>query len=182
MKINEGTLFDIFICALIAGFVILSFQFSPNSRAIPLLVGILTMVGALIQLLANFMPNIGNQIAKYGGGTLIKEFKEESRKEIPRGECKLPSPSTETLDKKVIRIKELEMYGWLLGFLLIIYLFGYIISIPVFTLLFLILHSKAKWFTTLILTVTVTASIYSLFVVFLEVPLWRGIVFGGLGY
>jgi len=71
--------------------------------------------------------------------------------------------------------------SWVAGFLLAIYLVGYLISIPLFVL-FYMKRLGARWLTSIISTVLATSSIYVMFEIFLDLELYRGLFLMWLGY
>ena len=72
-------------------------------------------------------------------------------------------------------------FGWVLGFLLGIYLLGYVIAILVFTLAYM-KRLGTRWRTAAIGAVLVTALIYAGFELGLQLPLYRGLFLDMLGY
>lgn len=64
---------------------------------------------------------------------------------------------------------------WIAGFILMIYLLGYLFAIPLFLLLYLKLHGE-KWLLSIIIAGVTTGVIYSGFVLGLKVPLHGGIL------
>lgn len=101
-------------------------------------------------------------------------------------EIKLSRKKPEEIDAKTTRAREKEesVYGnflsfaWLAGIIAAIYLFGFLISIPVFVFLYLKLHG-IRWLPTIISSVATGAGVYLLFVVALQVELYSGLVFRG---
>ena len=71
--------------------------------------------------------------------------------------------------------------GWVVGFLLGIYLLGYLIAIPLFVLLYM-KRLGARWLTAIISAVVTTGLIYALFEIALELKLYRGLLGGWLGF
>jgi len=67
--------------------------------------------------------------------------------------------------------------GWAAGFCLIIYLLGFHIAIPLFTLTYLKWRGRS-WLTTAVFTVALLAFTYAVFDVILKSPLYRGLIFG----
>ncbi len=71
--------------------------------------------------------------------------------------------------------------AWLGGFVLFIYLLGFLITIP----LFLFLYTKwlgARWLTAIITAVVVLVLVYLIFGVGLKFQLYQGMIFQWLGY
>jgi hypothetical protein len=72
-------------------------------------------------------------------------------------------------------------FGWVVGFLLGIYLLGYVIAIFVFALAYM-KRLGTRWRTAAIGAVLVTALIYVGFELGLQLPLYRGLFLEMLGY
>jgi len=66
--------------------------------------------------------------------------------------------------------------GCILGFTLAIYLIGFLITIPLFILIYLKV-SKTGWVVTVLYALIITAIIYSVFEVGLDIVLYRGVLF-----
>jgi len=67
--------------------------------------------------------------------------------------------------------------SWVAGFSLVIYLFGFHIAIPLFSFAYL-KWRRRSWLTAAVFAVAALAFSYAVFDIFLEVPLYRGIIFG----
>lgn len=70
--------------------------------------------------------------------------------------------------------RELAIWGYLIGFVAVILLFGFWVAIPFFLIAFLRLEAKAGWPSTLSLGLGATAILYGLFVLVLRVSLHEG--------
>lgn len=68
--------------------------------------------------------------------------------------------------------------GWIVGFALASYLFGFLISIPVFTLAYFKQRGRS-WLKATIFTVILLAIMYGGFELGFKVELYRGLIFGG---
>lgn len=64
---------------------------------------------------------------------------------------------------------------WIGGFSILTYLFGFLISTPLFITAYLKTHNTG-WLATFIVAVVTTGLIYGLFEFFLERELWRGLL------
>ena len=66
--------------------------------------------------------------------------------------------------------------GWILGFFFTIYLFGFIVSIPLFVLFYMRSHG-VRWLTVVVSTVVTPILIYGIFELGLKITLYRGLLF-----
>ena len=67
--------------------------------------------------------------------------------------------------------------GWVAGFCLAIYLFGFYISIPTFAFAYL-KWRKRSWLAAVIFAVALLVFSYAVFAIGLKVPLYKGLIFG----
>jgi hypothetical protein len=75
------------------------------------------------------------------------------------------------------RKKEISVLAWFVGGTILVYLVGFILSIPAFLFLFLKWRGKEKWMVSVLVPVVVTAVVYFVFMWGLSVPLYAGVVF-----
>lgn len=75
-------------------------------------------------------------------------------------------------------IKELTGFAWIGFFLLLIYLAGFLVGIPVYLLVFLRYSAGRSWKECLLLSGGATLAIYLLFIELLEYRLYSGIFMG----
>ena len=87
----------------------------------------------------------------------------------------------ETAEKSESKIERRRLFltmGWVAGFCLAVYLFGFYLSIPTFAFAYL-KWRRRSWLVALIFAVALLAFSYLLFAIGLKVPLYKGLVFGG---
>jgi hypothetical protein len=87
---------------------------------------------------------------------------------------------SEMEDKALETKRTINILLWILGFFFMVLLIGFPIAVPLFMFLYMKLHGKEKWGTSLILTFVAWASFYGLFVKFCDVPFMEGWVQQGL--
>lgn len=66
--------------------------------------------------------------------------------------------------------------AWLIGLLLIIFLFGFYIAVPLFLISYMIVH-KTKWHIALSISVVTSIILYTVFIFLLRVHVYQGILF-----
>ncbi|MFH1003714.1 MAG: tripartite tricarboxylate transporter TctB family protein [Chloroflexota bacterium] len=71
--------------------------------------------------------------------------------------------------------------AWIVGFALAIYLIGFLAVIPLFTLAYMKFQGT-RWLTSVITAVVLTAVIYGLFDILLQIRLYEGRLFTWLGF
>ena len=73
------------------------------------------------------------------------------------------------------------MFGWLLGFFLLVWLLGFEYGIPIMVFSYLKFQSNESWLLSTILTVLAFVFFYALFVKLLTLPFPQGLIFTWLG-
>ena len=157
-------------CGLLVTFsvviVLTAFSYFPKARLVPLMVGIPTLVLALLSLIGEAFPKLLRSLdvnpRGFGGGKLGNEIRLEKKLEME-------------LTRRV-----LIQSVWLIGFFALIYLVGFLISIPVFAILFLRIHGKVGWVETLAIAAITWGFIFAMFETFMKVALFKGVLFGAI--
>ena len=75
-------------------------------------------------------------------------------------------------------LKEVRGFAWLALLLMLLYLFGFLISVPVYILAFLRISAERPWRDSIIISASATLFVYLVFVQLLEYRLFAGILFG----
>jgi presenilin-like A22 family membrane protease len=75
------------------------------------------------------------------------------------------------------RKNEVSIVAWFAGGTILVYLVGFIFSIPPFLFLFLKWRAKEKWLVSILVPVVVTAIVYFVFMWLLHIPLYEGVLF-----
>jgi inner membrane protein involved in colicin E2 resistance len=71
-------------------------------------------------------------------------------------------------------------FGWIIGFFLLILLFGFLIAVPLMVFLFLKVQAKERWGISLLLTGLALVFFYGLFIWLLSIPFPVGWILEGL--
>ena len=74
----------------------------------------------------------------------------------------------------VIRWRSFEIWAWLVGFLIAILTIGMMVSIPLFSFLYLKVHAHERWPVSLIIPLLVGSFMYGLFEMVLHTPWIEG--------
>ncbi len=77
-------------------------------------------------------------------------------------------------DPAVLRWRSIEIWAWLLGFLIVILTVGMLIAIPLFSFLYLKVHAHERWLVSLIIPLLVGSFMYGLFEMVLHTPWIEG--------
>ena len=143
--------FTLVMLAILAGMVLVAAQYPPDSRFMPWVVGIPAIALCLLQL-----------------GMDLRAGRRSGRAEPQAGAGEIDPPGT-------LR-REAAMWGFFLGLVAGIVLFGFLAAVPVFVLLFLRTWARASWPLALGLVAAASAVLYLVFVQGLNVALHQGFV------
>jgi hypothetical protein len=78
--------------------------------------------------------------------------------------------------KAVFSHRAVQLFGWVIALVSGIYLFGFLIMMPLFTFSFLKSHHKG-WVPSLLYAIGLLALVFGIFEITLDVPLYRGWIF-----
>lgn len=88
---------------------------------------------------------------------------------------------TKAIEPAVAKKRAIIMFGWLLGFFLLVWLLGFEYGIPIMVFSYLKFQSNESWLLSTILTVLAFIFFYVLFVKLLTLPFPQGLIFTWLG-
>ena len=88
---------------------------------------------------------------------------------------------TKAIEPAVAKKRAIIMFGWLLGFFLLVWLLGFEYGIPIMVFSYLKFQSNESWLLSTILTVLAFIFFYALFVKLLTLPFPQGLIFAWLG-
>ncbi len=89
---------------------------------------------------------------------------------------------SQNVDPVLAKKRTINIFAWILGFFVGIYLLGFAITIPLLVFTYLKFQSGEKWGLSIILTVGAWLAFYGLFVKLLVLPFPDGKIFTWLGY
>jgi hypothetical protein len=89
---------------------------------------------------------------------------------------------TQNIDPALAKKRTINIFSWILGFFVGIYLLGFAITIPLLVFTYLKFQSGEKWLLSIILTAGAWLVFYTLFVKLLVLPFPDGKIFTWLGY
>ena len=88
---------------------------------------------------------------------------------------------TKAIEPAVAKKRAIIMFGWLLGFFLLVWLLGFEYGIPIMVFSYLKFQSNESWLLSIILTVLAFVFFWTLFVKLLTLPFPQGLIFTWLG-
>jgi len=173
MKVKGSTIFAIIMLAVLLMFFSLTFTYSYEARIVPLIICIFALGLMCLQFLVEVIPQLSKKMGVFGQeekevlGTkqFIRKVEVESKTE------------KETVSNKTVKMGEIQSFLWLLAFVCLIFLVGYLIAVPVFLFLFFKLVTSRRWVFSIVVTAVTWAVVYFSFIVLLKIPLYKGIIF-----
>jgi hypothetical protein len=160
LKIRPAAIFS--FCALIF-FIIFVYQaqdWRMQARLYPYAIGIPMIILAIIQV--------------------ILDLKGVVRKQTDA--APVDFQFSQNIDPVLAKKRTINIFAWILGFFVGIYLLGFPITIPLLVFTYLKFQSGEKWGLSIILTVGAWLVFYGLFVKLLVLPFPDGKIFTWLGY
>ena len=88
---------------------------------------------------------------------------------------------SQEIDPQVARRRTINIFSWIVGFFLGIWLLGFVITIPLLVFTYLKIQSNESWITSVALTIAAWLVFYGLFVRLLTLPFPQGLVLAWLG-
>lgn len=161
MKINARALFTTVLAAGLAAGIYTAKDWPVETRLLPWVVGIPGLLLALIQLTLDLVAR--------------------GRTEETRATDLIDLPTDRSLPPEVVMRRVSTFYGWFLGLVAGVWLFGFFIAIPVFVFLFLLLRAREKWWSALIYTGATLGFLWLVFEEILRVLWPQGAVLFWLG-
>ena len=146
---NSYVLIAIMVIMLIV--IIASLGMHPKSQFLPLLLGSVTFILAAIELGKGFLARDGSGV-------------NETKDETSGGQ-----------ESRLTWHGYLLSGAWLVGFVLVFYLLGFLIATPLFILLFMKTHG-VKWLKSITFAIVIPAMIYLVFQLALNVDLHPGLL------
>ena len=153
MKIRSSSYFFIAIIVVLLVSIGLSLRMEYfQSKLLPLMIGSIVLVLSSIGLGRDIRAKREPEATVTGG--------EVGRSEEAKGELGA----------------YLRVGAWVAGFVLAIYLLGFIMALPLFILSYMKSHG-AGWFVAIVFAIITTAIVYGVFEFALRVELYRGLIF-----
>lgn len=139
-------------------YVAIAQSYPPDGRLIPSIVGGAALVVAIIQLAGNFFP-------------VLRPFT-HLKKEADTSDAKTEEPTNSRAKDK----QQLIAIGWSIGFILAIYLIGFVFAVPLFFLAYFLTQKQRKWKTAIVSAVVMWALTWGLFEQLLSIHFPPGVL------
>lgn len=165
MKMTGKVVFDGVLVLIFAVMVVMSFGYNSQARLVPLIIGIPSLVMSIVQLIADGFPSLQRKlsITQQRGVSAIGGYLHDHDED--RETLKEP---TEYIKKAEIK-RAVRVFGWLILLTILLGVVNYHIGIPIFIFLFMLLESRVKLLTSLLVAAGTEGFIYLLFGILLRV-------------
>ena len=151
MRINGRIVFSLVLMTVAAVAVFMARQWSFKAAFFPLVTGIPLLILATAQLLVDLF----GQSPKTGENRLDLEFAADVPPEMARR-------------------RTVAIFAWIAGFLLLVFLLGFSLTIPIFVLAYLAPQQGVQWWLKVSLAAVAWGCFYGLFVHLLHLPFETG--------
>lgn len=141
------------IGAIAAIFIVWSFQYSPQSRFVPLIVGFSMLVLALLDLASRTRTRLGEYVRTAAGA----DFANPELKHTPPVK------------------RELTQAGWIVGCVVAMMIIGILPAVPLYVLASMRLNGRRPWKEAVIAAAAAGLFTFLVFEVFLSYELYRGV-------
>lgn len=170
MRLKAKDVYNLFFVLFFLCVIIVSFGYNPKARLIPLVIGFPCMAMAIAQ----FFLDLGKERKKGQSmedelfqGVMKKVFQMEIGEDQQEKKKKGGSEKSRRLFESVF---------WILCFVALIYLFGFLIAIPFFTILYM-RYKRERWVMALSCAAGLWLTVYLSFLVAAKITLYEGLVF-----
>lgn len=139
-------------------FILWSYSYGERARQVPLIVGYTLVFLSMLDIIATSQTTFGHRVKSFFTGTLVGGDENDGQS-YPLG-------------------RVLLAMAWPLGFVTSVYFFGFILVIPVFVFLFVVIQGRSSMRRGLMASVITSSFIYIVFEQLLKYEIFAGIVFG----
>lgn len=169
MKLKGKAFFSLFYVLFFATIIVVSMGYNHKARLIPLVVATPCLIFSVAQFVMELVGK-GKRKGRSIEDDLFHGMMDKVHLEIPV-EADVPKKKRDRSLKPFLKI-----VGWILAFYASVFLFGFMITIPLYTIVFMLLHGE-RWLTAGACALGTWAVIYVSFSVIAQITLHEGLVF-----
>ena len=163
-KIYKGELlFTICIAAYVVVLLVLCFGYSVETRLFPVMVIVPTMILIVLRFVSIASPKLSKVLEPDSGMIDMEKIQRLAK-------------VTEISEVTAEGYPEAKVISWIVGLVLLTFLFGILPAIAVFVFLFVKFYGKRKIFTAVVFTVATWIFVYVIFVLVLQTRLYLGVL------
>lgn len=156
VRLQGKVLFEAILAVFLAVLIVTSFSYQETARLIPLLIGVPTLLLVLVLLAADAVPNFGKALA-FTQRTGIA-MGDTERKNV----AQITAVAVEE-HSEGFTVRSWRLFGWLAFLALLLHYVSYVISIPLFVLLFMIIEAKERWLIAILTSIGMALFVLVLF-------------------
>ena len=167
-KIRPPVIFISIILLIVLAFIYFALDLPSRSKAVPLLVGAITIGLVVLQILLETVPTLSKRV-----NVKVDLFSEK----IENAKKKLEKEQKRPIDQNEDKVKRfLDIWIWIAVLAIGVFLIGYLVALPIFIFLFYLIRGDCKWPIALGITSIFWIAIYFTFEVVLHAGLYKGII------
>lgn len=169
-----------------------AFDFNEQARRLPLAVLAPTLIALVLQLVRDGVARraggdeaSGSSVPLKVGADQQHDVGEDGGDETTGAAPQSTGPKVPETDEVMFEFDPkagvLESFGWIALLGAVFYIFGLLLTVPIFMATFMRVYGGDRWRTIAILVASTLAVLYGFFVLLLEVRLYSGLVGGWIG-
>ena len=172
----DAVLFDLTILGFFLLLAIVSLNYNPRARSIPLVLGIVGSAMMFLQFLVDALPRVRSKLRFVSQSGILSGESRFQPKGLgtPRVEAVTAPDQTVLFPQEKIKSKANEWWRlfrvilWLVGFIVLLSFTNYLVAVGAFVVLATRLEARETWKRSIVLGICVNAGFYILFEVILE--------------
>lgn len=170
--INDRVIFDLIVFIFFLLLTVMSLEYNPRARSIPLALGLLGSIMIFMQLLVDAIPKLKDKLRFVSQSSLLDTESKPKKSKVSEPSAARDQPAAQ---KKPDSLHEwwrlFRVILWLSGFILLLAYVHYLIAVGVFTIFATRLEAGESWKRSIILGVSLCAGFYLLFDLLLQAQL-----------
>lgn len=176
---TDAILFDLIILSFFLLLALLSFDYNPRARSIPMALGILGSLMTLMQLIVDALPGLRSKLRFVSATGLLAKEGQARPKEPQKTDSEVISASDQaptasarsgiSIGREWWRV--LRVVLWLAGFIVLLAFTNYLIAVGAFIVLVTRFEAKQSWKNAILLGACTNLGFFILFEVLLKVQL-----------
>ncbi len=176
VTVTDAVLFDLIIMGFFLLLAVVSLDYNPRARSIPLVLGIVGSVMMFLQLLVDVLPMVRSKLRFISQSGLLADQDQFRPKGLvaPAPEAVTDPDQTALSSREEEKRKVFEWWRvlrvilWLVGFIVLLGFTHYLIAVGAFVILVTKVEAKESWKRSLTLGICVIGAFYLLFSVILK--------------
>lgn len=176
ITLNDAVLFDLIIMGFFLFLAIVSFEYNPRARSIPLALGIVGSTMMFLQLIVDALPMVRSKLRFVSQSGLLAGARQFGPRgsvtpeaEAATGPDQTPLSSREEPQSKVAEWwRVLRVILWLVGFIILLGFTHYLIAVGAFVILATKLEAQESWKRSIALGISIMVAFYLLFSIILK--------------